>query len=187
MFCSCCKGSLTFQEMHHVKPKLSDLRATPNTKAREFKVVAAAACWGLLNCREFSGLGSDKESISAVFKVDSVKNGLFSSSGLVSPIRSGTGKRCSMTPSSSSRVCERSSSNRALRHKKHSVRRRTHSRCSEVGANAGKIGWCAISVGCDGERRARAMHDAFGTAELAHWILTVKAKRICFHAHQARL
>jgi hypothetical protein len=75
---------LTFQEMHHVKPKLSDLRATPNTKASEFKVVAAAVCWGLLNCRKFSGFHSDKESISAVFEVDSVKNRVFSSSGLVS-------------------------------------------------------------------------------------------------------
>ena len=44
MACSYCKRLFMWQEGHHVKQRLSDLRASPNTKALEFKVVSAAAC-----------------------------------------------------------------------------------------------------------------------------------------------
>ncbi len=45
MSCSCYKRLFMCQEEHHVKQRLSDLRASPNTKALEFKVVPAAGCW----------------------------------------------------------------------------------------------------------------------------------------------
>jgi len=44
--CSCCKGSLTFEESHHVKQQLTGLREEPNPKAREFRKVSAAAWLG---------------------------------------------------------------------------------------------------------------------------------------------
>ena len=77
MPCTCCKGSFTFQEAHHVKQKLASPRAAPNLKAREFKPVPAAACWGLENCKELFDLASDKESIWAAFEVNSSKTLLF--------------------------------------------------------------------------------------------------------------
>jgi hypothetical protein len=75
--CSCCKGSLTFQEANHVKQTLAAQRAAPSSKDRDFRAVPAPSCWGLENCKV---LGSDKESISAAFAVNSSKNLLFGSS-----------------------------------------------------------------------------------------------------------
>ncbi len=37
----------------------------PNTKTRKFEGVPATACWGIQNCKELFGLGSDKEALSA--------------------------------------------------------------------------------------------------------------------------
>ncbi len=56
-----------------MKQKLAGLSATLDQKPKEFKQVPAAACWGLEICKELFGLGSDKESISAIFEVNSSK------------------------------------------------------------------------------------------------------------------
>jgi hypothetical protein len=68
MQCSCCKGAWTFEEERHVKNKLTGQRAVPNEKERNFKGVPAVVCWGIENCKELFGLGSDKEALSAVFE-----------------------------------------------------------------------------------------------------------------------
>ncbi len=39
----------------------------PNQKDRDFKAVPATACWGIENCKDLFGLGTDKSAISAVF------------------------------------------------------------------------------------------------------------------------
>jgi hypothetical protein len=86
MPCSCCKGALTFDEARLVKEKLTGGRAMPNQKDRDFKAVPASACWGIENCKELFGLGSDKEALSAAFEAgtyDSKRNLLFGSSGMV--------------------------------------------------------------------------------------------------------
>ncbi len=67
-----------------MKQKLASPRAAPKPKAREFKPVPAVACWGLENCKELFGLGSDKESFAAEFELDSSKTIFFSRSRLVS-------------------------------------------------------------------------------------------------------
>ena len=87
MPCSCCKGALTFDEARLVKEKLTGGRAMPNQKDRDFKAVPASACWGIENCKELFGLGSDKEALSAAFEAgtdDTKRNLLFGSSGIVS-------------------------------------------------------------------------------------------------------
>jgi hypothetical protein len=59
----------------------------PNTKTRKFEGVPATACWGIENCKELFGLGSDKEAVSAAFEAgtsDNKANVLFGSSGIVS-------------------------------------------------------------------------------------------------------
>ena len=87
MPCSCCKGALTFDEVRFVKEKLTSGRAVPNTKPRKFEGVPATACWGIENCKELFGLGSDKEALSAAFEAgtdDTKGNLLFGSSGIVS-------------------------------------------------------------------------------------------------------
>ena len=87
MACSCCKGALTFNEARFVKEKLTGGRAVPNTKRRNFEGVPATACWGIENCKELFGLGSDKEALSAAFEAgtdDNKGNLLFGSSGIVS-------------------------------------------------------------------------------------------------------
>ena len=119
--CSCCKGSLTFQEANHIKERLAAQRTAPNPKDREFKPVPAAACWGLENCREFFALNSDKESISAAFAVEISKNLLFGSSGLVTR----TLEHWKALLKDASRLIEsRSSSNRAPRRRRRSPKRR---------------------------------------------------------------
>jgi len=78
---------LTFDEARFVKEKLTDGRAVPNTKKRNFEGVPASACWGIENCKELFGLGNDKEAISAAFDAgidDHKTNLLFGSSGIVS-------------------------------------------------------------------------------------------------------
>jgi hypothetical protein len=129
MPCSCCKGALTFEEALFVKEKLSGARAKPNTKDLEFKPVPATTCWGIENCKELFGLVNDKEAISAAFEAGTSENKnniLFRSSGIISLTldhrRDMLDDR--MTPSSSSRVCALSSSDRAPRHRKHLARRR---------------------------------------------------------------
>ena len=70
-----------------MKGKLTGVRADPNTKPRRFDAVPATTCWGVENCREFFGLRSDKEALSAAFEAGSGlndKNLLFGSSGIVS-------------------------------------------------------------------------------------------------------
>ncbi len=90
MPCSCCKGALTFQEAKHIKEKLTGGRAMPNEKDRDFKAVPATACWGIQNCKELFGLGTDKthkSAISAAFEAGTAENKnnlLFGSSGIVS-------------------------------------------------------------------------------------------------------
>ena len=87
MQCSCCKGALTFDEARFVKEKLTGGRAVPNTKKRNFEGVPATACWGIENCKELFGLGSDKDALSAAFGAgtdDNKRNLLFGSSGIVS-------------------------------------------------------------------------------------------------------
>jgi hypothetical protein len=87
MPCSCCKGALTFDEARFVKEKLTGGRVVPNTKKRNFEGVPATACWGIENCKELFGLGSDKEALSAAFEAgtsDNKANLLFGSSGIVS-------------------------------------------------------------------------------------------------------
>jgi hypothetical protein len=59
----------------------------PNTKPRKFEGVPATACWGIENCKELFGLGSDKEALSVAFEAgtdDTKRNLLFGSSGIVS-------------------------------------------------------------------------------------------------------
>ncbi len=85
MPCSCCKGALKLDEARFVKEKLTG--GVPNTKTRKFEGVPATACWGIENCKELFGLGSDKEALSAAFKAgtsDNKANLLFGSSGIVS-------------------------------------------------------------------------------------------------------
>ena len=51
------------------------------------KGVPATACWGMENCREMFGLGSDKAALSAAFEAgtnDNKGNLLFGSSGIIS-------------------------------------------------------------------------------------------------------
>jgi hypothetical protein len=87
MPCSCCKGALSFDEARHVKDKLTGQRQVPNEKERTFKGVPASVCWGIENCKELFGLGSDKEAVSAAFEAgtgDNKANLLFGSSGIVS-------------------------------------------------------------------------------------------------------
>jgi hypothetical protein len=87
MPCSCCKGALTVDEARFVKEKLTGGRAMPNKKDRDFKAVPASACWGIENCKELFGLGSDKEALSAAFEAgtdDHKRDLLFDSSGIVS-------------------------------------------------------------------------------------------------------
>ena len=87
MPCSCCKGALTFDEVHHVKDKLTGQLAEPNEKERTFKGVPASVCWGIENCRELFGCGNDKDALSAAFEAgtgDNKNNLLFGSSGVVS-------------------------------------------------------------------------------------------------------
>jgi hypothetical protein len=58
----------------------------PNEKDQDFKAVPATACWGIQNCKELFGLGTDKSAISAVFEActDENKNNLlFGSRGIV--------------------------------------------------------------------------------------------------------
>jgi hypothetical protein len=66
MPCSCCNGALSFDEACHVKDKLTCQRPVPNEKERTFKGVPASVCWGIENCKELFGLGSDKEALSVV-------------------------------------------------------------------------------------------------------------------------
>jgi len=78
---------LTFDEARLVKEKLTGGRAMPNQKDRDFKAVPASACWGIENCKELFGLGSDKEALSAAIEAgtdDTKRNLLFGSSGIVS-------------------------------------------------------------------------------------------------------
>ncbi len=59
----------------------------PNTKTRKFEGVPPTACWGIENCKELFGLGSDKEALSAAFEAGTSNNKanlLFCSSGIVS-------------------------------------------------------------------------------------------------------
>jgi hypothetical protein len=59
----------------------------PNTKKRNLEGVPATACWGIENCKELFGLGSDKEALSAAFEAgtsDNKANLLFGNSGIVS-------------------------------------------------------------------------------------------------------
>jgi hypothetical protein len=87
MPCSCCKGALTFDEARFVKEKLTDGRAVPNTKKRNFEGVPVSACLGIENCKELFGLGNDKEAISAAFDAgidDHKTNLLFGSNDFVS-------------------------------------------------------------------------------------------------------
>ena len=74
MPCSCCKGSLTFDEARLVKEKLTGVRAMPNKKDRDFKAIPATACWGIENCKELFGLGSDKDALSAAFEAGTGDN-----------------------------------------------------------------------------------------------------------------
>ncbi len=49
--------------------------------------VHAGVCWGIENCKNLFGLGSDKEDLSAAFEAgadDTKRNLLFGSSGIVS-------------------------------------------------------------------------------------------------------
>ena len=124
--CSCCKGALTFDEARLVKEKLTAGRAVPNQKERDFRAVPARACWGIENCKELFGLVNDKEALPAAFEAgtsDNKQNLLFGSSGIISRTLDHW-KDLLDEASSSSRVCARSSSNRALRHRKRSTRRR---------------------------------------------------------------
>ena len=52
-----------------------------------FEGVPPTACWGMENCKELFGLGSDKESLTAAFEAgtdDNRRNLLFGGSGIVS-------------------------------------------------------------------------------------------------------
>ncbi len=75
MLCSCCKGALTFEEASHVKDTLTGQRAVPNEKELTFKGVPAGVCWGIENCKELFGLGSDKEALSAAFEAGTSTEG----------------------------------------------------------------------------------------------------------------
>jgi hypothetical protein len=87
MPCSCCKGALTFEEAKVVKGKLTGVRADPNTKPRRYDAVPATTGWGVEICRDFLGLRSEREALSAAFEAGSGhsdKNLLFGRSGIVS-------------------------------------------------------------------------------------------------------
>ncbi len=58
----------------------------PNKKDWDFKAVPASACWGIENCKELFGLGSETEALPAAFEAGSAdykRNLLFGSSGIV--------------------------------------------------------------------------------------------------------
>jgi hypothetical protein len=126
MSCSCCKGALTFDEVRLVKDKLTCGRAVPNQKEQDFRAVSATAYWDIENCKELFGLANDKEALSAAFEAgtgENKNNLLFGSSGIL--LRTlDHWKEFSTTPSSLLRVCARSSSNRARRHRKRSSAKR---------------------------------------------------------------
>ncbi len=80
---------MTFDKARFVKEKLTGGRAVPNTKKRSFEGVPASACrgWGIENCKELFGLGSDKEALSAAFEAGTDDHKgylLFGSSGILS-------------------------------------------------------------------------------------------------------
>ncbi len=133
---SCCKG-LTFKEARFVKEKLTGARAKPNPKDREFKPVPAATCWGIKNCKNCLVLAMTRKLFLLHLKQELVKTKtiFFLEAGELYRWRSTTGEICSMTPSSSSRVCALSSSDRAPRHRKRSARRR------RLKANASTQNW----------------------------------------------
>ena len=62
----------------------------PNPKDRDFETVRATACWGIENCKERFGLGSENEALSAAFEAGTEyyrrqqKQHYFGSSGIVS-------------------------------------------------------------------------------------------------------
>jgi len=127
MPCSCCKGSLTFDEARLVKEKLTGGRAMPNKKDRDFKSRFPRQHAGALkiarNCLVLAVIR--KQYLLPLKPVPETTKRTFSSAAAVLyRVRSIIGELNSTTPSSSSRICVRSSSNRALRHRKHSARRR---------------------------------------------------------------
>ena len=77
---------MTFDEARLVKEKLTGGRAVPNTKKRNFEGFFPTACWGMENCKEYFGLCSEKEALTAAFEAgtdDNKRNLLFGGSGIV--------------------------------------------------------------------------------------------------------
>ncbi len=134
MPCSCCKGASTFEEARFVKETLTGACAKPNPKDLEFNPVPATTCWGNENCKELFGLAMTRKLFLLHLKQKPVKTTIFfSEAEELYRGRSTTGVICLMMPSSSSRVCALSSSDRAPRHRK---ARRRQAGCLSVSRNA---------------------------------------------------
>jgi hypothetical protein len=139
---------------------------------------------GIENCKELFGLVNDKE-VHYLQRLQQVlvktKRTFPSAAAVLYRVRSTTGENCSTTPSSSSRVCAQSSSNRARRHRKRSAKRRglkaNASRQAEVGSDAGPPANHARSVAYEGTgQRARDVKDAFDQADKDYRVQMAKGE-----------